>query len=838
MAQDRKARTGSSRINVVGIGASAGGIEALRDFFGALSPDLGLACVVIVHLAPDHESELAAILSRRTQMPVIEVSDEAQELNHNSVYVIPPDRKLELLDGSIRAVPFADDAGRRSAIDIFFRSLAEHYGDGFAVILSGGGSDGALGAKAVKEAGGVVLVQDPREATHDAMPRAVIAAGVADVVLPVRGLAERLGELSKSKEKLAPLLPPPMLEPAIDEDGETALKRIFDLVRMRTGHDFSRYKRATTLRRLGRRIQLNHLSSLDQYLALLRENSDEVQSLFDDLLISVTSFFRDPQAWEALRVQVIVPLVDRAQTNNPIRVWVPGCATGEEAYTLAILFREEITRRDMQCELVIFGSDVDQGGLATAREGLYPAAIAADVSEQRLARYFRAEGENYRISTEIRDCVVFAAHSVLRDPPFSKLQLISCRNLLIYLDRDLQQQLQQVFRYGLRDDGYLFIGISETADNELFEPMDKQHRLFRAMSRPAGPAMRLPQLPAMPQMPPVVERVRERGFRLRRGAAEVHVDMLETFGPPSVLVDEQWNIEHLSESAGRFLQPRGGAPSQTITDLVRLELVDELRSVLHRAVELRQAALSAFVPVRFNGHPVLVGILAQPRGGEEDTDGYVLVTFLEGGPADGEDTPDRPGATDAIVLTLRDKLRIAEQRLETMRQEHSLAYEDLRAANEELQSLNEEYRSTTEELETSKEELQSVNEELQTVNHELKMKLEEVSRANNDLENFMAATDIPMLFLDRNLCIKRYTAPLRQIFNVKSHDHGRPISDLTHNMNYQELDMDAARVLTDLVPIERQIQTRDGAPLAVRVRPYRTTEDKIDGVVVTFVRPA
>src|SRR5262249_42981709 len=495
--------------------------------------------------------------------------------------------------------------GRRTAIDVFFRSLAERHGDGFAIVLSGGGSDGAVGAKAVKEAGGLVLVQDPREAAHEGMPRAVIAAEIADLVLPVREIAARLGQLAKHKEQLAPLLPPPVGEPSIGDEDELALKRIFDLVRLRTNHDFSRYKRATILRRLARRMQLNHRTSLDHYLTFLKDHPEEVQALFDDLLISVTSFFRDPVAWEALRAEVIAPLVEHAQPNQPIRAWVPGCATGEEAYTLAILFREEIARRDLPVEIVIFGSDVDQGALAAAREGIYPAAIVADVSEARLARYFRAEGDHYRISSEIRDSVVFAAHSVLRDPPFSKLHLISCRNLLIYLDRELQQQLQQVFRYGLRDDGYLFIGVSETADGELFEPLDKQHRLFRALSRPTGPAVRLPQLPAMPQLPAAVERARDRGFRLRRGAAEIHFDMLEAFAPPSVLVDEQWNVEHLSESAGRFLQPRGGAPSQTITDLVRLELVDELRTVLHRAVELRQPALSSFVPVRFNGHPVL-----------------------------------------------------------------------------------------------------------------------------------------------------------------------------------------------------------------------------------------
>jgi two-component system, chemotaxis family, CheB/CheR fusion protein len=827
-----------SRLAIVGIGASAGGIEALREFFDVLPDDLGLAYVVVVHLAPNHESELAPILARRTRMSVVEVSDNKKlQLKPNCVYVIAPNKKLEISDGMVGSSSFSEPPGRRSAIDLFFRSLADSYGDGFAVILSGGGSDGAVGAKAVKEAGGVVLVQDPHEAAHEGMPRAVIAAEVADVVLPVRELAVRLAELAQSRAKLAPLIRAPNLDPDIDEEAETALKRIFELIRSRTGHDFSRYKRATILRRLARRMQLHHRAGLEQYLVFLRENSGEIQSLFDDLLISVTTFFRDPLAWEALRVQVVVPLVDHCEPNQPLRIWVPGCATGEEAYTLAILFREEISRRDVHCDLVIFGSDVDQGALATAREGVYSASITADVSEARLARYFRAEGDHYRVSAEIRDSVVFAVHSVLRDPPFSKLHLISCRNLLIYLDRELQQQLQNVFRYGLRDDGYLFLGVSETADSDLFEPIDKQHRILRARVRAAGPPVRLPQLPALPQVPTIVERVRERGFRMRRSAIESHVEVLEELAPPSALVDEGWAVEHLSETAGRYLQPRGGAPSQIITDLVRPELLDELRSALHKAFELRQPCLSAFLPVRFNGTPQLVGVLVQPRPRAEGREAHVLVTFLEAGKAETDELPPpRNESNDSFVLSLRDKLRIAEQRLETMRQEHGMAYEDLRAANEELQSLNEEYRSTTEELETSKEELQSVNEELQTVNHELKMKLEEVSRANNDLENFMAATDIPMLFLDRGLCIKRYTAPLRQLFNVKSHDHGRPIGDLTHNLQYVSLEQDVLKVLNDLVPVEKPVKTREGQPLVVRIRPYRTAEDKIDGVVVTFVR--
>jgi len=830
-----------SRVTVAGIGASAGGIDALRHFFAAVAPDLGLAYVVIVHLAPDHESQLSSILARYTKMSVTEVGDSSElTLRPNCVYVIAPDRKIEITQNTVAAAPFQDVRERRAAIDVFFRSLAERHGDAFAVVLSGGGSDGALGARAVKEAGGVVLVQDPREAAHAAMPRAVISAEVADIVLPVRELAARLTELAHHRRELAQLVEEETGEVA--ESEEAALRRIFELLRARTGHDFSRYKRPTMLRRLARRLQLSHRGSFDQYFGFMRDTPGEVQALFDDLLISVTSFFRDPAAWETLRKEVIAPLVARAEADESIRIWVPGCATGEEVYTLAILFREEISRCNAACSFLIFGSDVDQSSLATARDGAYPFAIAADVSEARLARFFRVEGDRYRVTSELRDSVVFAVHSVLRDPPFSKLHLISCRNLMIYIDRDLQQQLQHVFRYGLRDDGYLFIGVSETADPEFFEPIDKQNRIFRARALGARPPVRLPQVPDVPQLAVAIGQVHERAIRARRAAADRHMEALERTAPPSVLVDERWHVEHLSETVGRFLQPRGGAPSHTLLELVRPELLDELRAAMNRAFELREPCLSGFVPVRFNGTPKLVAVLVAPRPPVEGRTEHALVTFLEAGEAadDGE-TGDGGEAGEAesnqeIIHSLRDKWRLAEQRLETIRQEHGLAYEDLRAANEELQSLNEEYRSTTEELETSKEELQSVNEELQTVNSELKVKLEEVSRAHNDLENFMAATDIPMLFLDRNLCIKRYTAALREIFNVKPYDQGRPIGDLTHNLDYDQLERDASRVLTDLSPVERAVKSRDGADLIVRLRPYRTAEDRIDGIVVTFVR--
>jgi len=816
---------------VVGIGASAGGLQALQGFFEPMPDDAGLAFVVIMHLAPDRESDLPAILGRWTRMPVIQVGDrDVVKLQRDHIYVIAPDRELKITDTTIGATPFQAPRGRRAAIDVFFRSLAASHGDGFAVVLSGGGSDGAIGAKSVKEAGGLVLVQDPREAQHDGMPRAVIGAGVADVVLPVGQLAGRLVELVESKRRIGRLLPPDA--PAEGDPGaDEAVGPILELLRQRTGHDFSKYKRNTILRRLTRRLQLGHHATFADYQERLRAEPEEMQALFDDLLISVTTFFRDPDAWEKLRELVIGPLVEKADPDDTIRAWVPGCATGEEAFTLAILFAEEIERRKARRSFLVFASDVDQGALATAREAVYPAAITADVSEGRLERYFRFGQDRYRITTEIRDRVVFAVHSLLRDPPFSRLHLVSCRNLLIYLGRELQSQAQGVFRYSLRDDGHLFLGVSESADPKYFTPIDKQHRIFKAEPQVAHGRPPLPEalLAGVTERPATERRWPDARSSL---AGEVHLEALEQLAPPSVLVDDRWEALHLSASVGRYLQPRGGPIGRNVTTLVRPELRELVRTGLQIALDGGDRHLSRFVPVSFNGAAHEVGVLVQPR--ETSSKRTALVMFLEAGistsPSLLDDWSEQHAARED-----RQRLGEAERRIEHILAEHHTAEEDLRAANEELQSLNEEYRSTTEELETSKEELQSINEELQTVNHELKLKLEEVSRGASDLENLMAATDIATLFLDRRLCIVRYTPQLAEFFNVKAHDRGRPIGDITHSLDYADLDRDARTLLRDLTPIERHVSTRDGRSIIVRLRPYRTIEDRIDGVVITLV---
>ncbi len=831
---------GARTVPVCGIGASAGGIEALQQLFGALGTDLGLAYVVVLHLAPDHRSELPSILGRSTLMPISQVGDhEHTELEANHVYVIPPDRQLVITDNSIGAAPFDRPRGERNTIDLFFRSLAASHGDGFAIVLSGSGSDGAAGAKAVKEQGGLVLVQDPREAAHSSMPRATIDTGAADMVLPIRDLATALADLARGRLEIVPVLHAASDRAPMAADEALALTAVLELLKRRTGHDFSHYKRTTLLRRLGRRMQLTRQVTIRDYLEHLRAEPDEAAALLDDFLISVTTFFRDPEAWQALGERVLAPLVEGATTDEPLRAWVPGCATGEEAYTLAMLFLEQFERCGLPPNVLIFASDMDDNAISVARQGRYSRAISSDVSEARLDRFFHQdEDDHYRIDGALREHVVFTSHSVLRDPPFSRIHLISCRNLLIYLDRGLQEQLMRVFRYACRDDGHLFLGASEIPSDELFRTVDAKHRIFRARARPDDGRMDLPEILTSGGFMAFKGTRHASGLSDGSVGGDIHIAALEAVSPPSVVVDDRWNVLHVSPSASRFFQQAAGPPAQRLTDLVRPDLRADAHMALQRAFEAPGPQATPFVSVPFNGSRHRVALLAQQHRRASDGVVHVLVTFLDAGPAAPEPAPDDRAPADSVVDDLREQLRRAEQRLESMRDDRVLAYEDLRAANEELQSLNEEYRSTTEELETSREELQSINEELQTVNQELKEKLGEVSRAQADLENFIAASDVPMLFLDRELRVVRYTPQLATIVNIKARDAERPIADLTHVFDHAALDVEAQRVLDDPQHLSRAIETTssDGRHFIIHVHAYQTPNHGApSGVVVTFI---
>ncbi|MBV8795350.1 MAG: chemotaxis protein, partial [Hyphomicrobiales bacterium] len=580
------------RFPTVGIGTSAGGVHALQMFFDSLPDDVDAAFVVVVHLDPGHQSELPAILAARTRMPVAQVLGRVR-LEPRHVYVIPPNRQLLVTDQHLATAEFDEPRWQRAPIDLFFRSLAAQRGDDFAIILSGAGSDGSVGIKAVKESGGIILVQDPDEAEYGSMPRSAVATGLADFVLPVREIAARLPELIRNRQRSPS-------EPLDESDGE-AMQRILSHLRVRSGHDFSNYKKSTVRRRIARRMQVQRATTMADYLTILRENPPEAQALFADLLISVTTFFRDTNAFEKLASAVIPRLFEDKGASDSIRVWVPGCATGEEAYSIAILLLEEASRHDIRPEIQVFASDLDDTALAVGREGRYPVAIEADMTEDRLRRFFTREGDQLRVTRELRDIVLFAKHSLLKDPPFSRVDLISCRNVLIYLDRELQQHICGAFHFALKSPGYLFLGSSESADNPVgaFRPVDREARIYQRMPMPtevrvaprigAG-TFGLEPLPARTPAP----------FRAPSEAG-VHREALERLAPPSVVVDESYRVVHLSEQAGRYLQPSGGTLANDITELAREELRFDIRAALHRVFARNEPSLSGPIAVRFNG---------------------------------------------------------------------------------------------------------------------------------------------------------------------------------------------------------------------------------------------
>ncbi len=817
----------AKRFPTVGIGTSAGGINALQTFLESLPDEVDAAFVVIVHLDPEHQSELPSILAARTKMPVAQVTGQTQ-MEPRHVYVIPPNRQLVMTDMHLALADFDEPRWRRAPIDFFFRSLAAtHRGDDIAIILSGAGSDGSVGIKAVKEAGGIIMVQDPDEAQYSSMPRSAIATGLADFVLPLREIAARLPELVNQ----------PRSEPDDGPDSD-AMQHVLSHLRVRTGHDFSSYKKSTVRRRIARRMQVQRAGTMADYLTILRENAAEAQALLADLLISVTMFFRDPSAFDKLAAIVIPRLFDDKGAGDPVRVWVPGCATGEEAYSIAILLLEEAARRDLRCEIQVFASDLDEAALAIGREGRYPAAIEVDVATDRLKRFFTRENDNYRVTRELRNALLFAKHSLLKDPPFSRADLISCRNLLIYLDRQLQQQCCSTFHFALKANGYLFLGSSESADlpKGLFHALDRELRIYQHALVP--PEIRVAPLIGSPELS--VSAFTPRTLAPSRPVNEmaVHREALERLAPPSALVDESFRIVHLSETAGRYFQPSGGTLINDITELAREELRLELRAALQGALARGEARLSGPISVRFNGSAHRVYLQVRPSSADPNAGRSAIVFFLEGDALDSSD-----GRADALdvrapreqIQVLQQELHFTQVQLRNSREEYEGANEELRAANEELQPINEEYRSTAVELETSKEELQSINEELQTVNVELKVKLESVSRAHSDIQNLMAATDVGILFLDPQLRIKLFTPGISNLFNLAEGDEGRSITDFTHSLDYDGVARDVRTVLRDLSSTEREVGSRSGSCYLMRMRPYRTVDDKIDGVVVTFV---
>ena len=831
---------------VVGLGASAGGLVALKAFLEHMPKKTGLAFVVILHLSPKHESVADKVLQGSTRMPVIQVT-EPTPLEPDHVYVISPNQDLTMSDGHLRVTEAARLRGHHVAIDLFFRTLADtHQDKAVGIVLSGTGADGAVGIARIKEQGGVTFVQSPDDAEYDDMPRSAIAAAQIDFVLPVAEIPDKLIEwwnnaraiqLPEPPDANAPILRTP---PDESEASEHALREILEILAVRSGHDFRYYKRATVLRRIERRMQVNVQQNLPAYRDFLKERPEEARALLDDMLIGVTNFFRDRESFDALEREVMPEIMHGGRRDEPVRVWVPGCATGEEAYSIAMLLADQAHTLATPPAFQVFASDIDEGAIAFGRAGVYPESIVTDVPPTRLRQFFGKEQRRYRINKAIRDRVLFAMHNVLRDPPFSRIDLISCRNLLIYLDREVQQRLLDMFHFALRPGGYLFLGSSESTDGAAahYEVVDKHHRIYRA--RPQARTMRqgravLPLIAAGSTLPTQSAHAdQHRGFSF----ADVHQRVLEYYAPPSVIVDREGSIVHLSEHAGRYLRLPGGEPTRNLVAATDPVLRAELRSTLFQAVHGNKS-VEARVKIEEVGKPPrFVNVIARPFRDPEAGADFVLVLFDEVEDALGANLEPAPAGDvqkSAVLQNMEEELQRTRERLQSTVEQYEASNEELKASNGELQAINEELRSASEELETSKEELQSVNEELTTVSYELKTKVEETAKVNDDLQNFIASTDIATIFVDQGLRIKRFTPRATDIFNIIPGDVGRSLLDITSRLDYPELTEDATAAFESLRVIEREVRTDDGRWYAMRVLPYRTAENRIDGAVLTFI---
>jgi two-component system, chemotaxis family, CheB/CheR fusion protein len=837
---------------IIGIGASAGGLAAFEAFFSGMPADIepGMAFVLVQHLAPDHKSILTELVQRYTRMEVFEVED-GMTVRPNCTYIIPPGRDMAFLGGTLQLLEPSAPRGRRMPIDFFFRSLAQDQLDrAVGIVLSGTGSDGTLGIRAIKGNGGMVMVQNPASTDYDGMPRSALSTGLVDYELPPAEMPARI--IAYATHAFGKPRSPVKEQPP---KAENALNKIFTLLRAHTGHDFSQYKPSTVHRRIERRMAIHQIETIDEYVRYLQQAPAEGETLFRDILIGVTNFFRDPEAFRAVKEQIIPWLFIGKSSNSVIRVWSTGCSTGEEAYSLAILLAEHQKSLKQSLKVQIFASDIDSRSIAAARAGLYPLSIAADISPERLKCYFSEEpdGSFFRINKGIRDMVVFSEHNVIKDPPFSKLDLISCRNLLIYVDSELQKKIIPLFHYALNPGGFLFLGTSESVGEfgNLFTTLDRKSKLYQRREdfHRQGPREFLPRITVADGVPPhAFQKTESTGQPSRREMTEKV--LLQHVAPVAALINANGDILYLHGRTGLYLEPTPGeAGVNNILKMAREGLRHVLVTALYRAASGQKVVRCPKLRVKINGDFTMVNLTvctvpseasAEPAGSSEaplflvileqaatlQTDEGLSTEIFK---ADAISDTEAGDEANALIASLQQELQAKEEYLQT-------ANEELRSSNEEMQSVNEELQSTNEELETSKEELQSVNEELFTVNAELQTKVADLTRANNDMNNLLAGTGIATVFVDHSLRILRFTPASTRIINLIQSDIGRPVGHIVSNLaGYNTLPEDTQAVLDTLSPKEVEVQTRTGAWYTMRILPYRTLDNVIEGAVITFV---
>ena len=816
---------------VVGIGCSAGGLEALEKFLRNVPAECGMAFVIVQHLDPLHVSALPGLLQRFTSMRVVEVED-GMVVAPDAVFVIPPNKDMSLLHGRLRLLePFAP-RGLRLPIDFFLRSLAEEFQErAIGVILSGMGSDGVFGLRAIKEKGGLTLVQEPASAQAESMPRCAIEASVVDIVGPAEVLPQRIVQYLGHPASMA------QHGPALEGETLSALDHVIILLRERSGNDFSLYKTNTLYRRIERRMAVHQIPTMKDYVRFLRGNPQEVDLLFKELLIGVTGFFRDFEVWDKLRDEAFPALLAQNPEGKALRAWVAACSTGEEAYSLAIVFQEvlEALRPEARFTLQIYATDLDPDAVDRARKGYYPDNVAADVSPERLARYFvPEEGGGYRIAKPIREMVVFATQNIALDPPFTKLDILTCRNLLIYFGPQLQKRLLPLFYYALNHNGLLLLGSAETIGNfgHLFGVVNNKARLYRRLDQPqpvAGlnfPGGSANAAHAQPETSSV-----ERSDSL--GQLTDHL-IQQHWAPAAVLVNADGDIVYVSGRTGKYLEPAAGKTNNNIHAMAREGLREALTGMVRKALKDPQPICIKGLRVGTNGGTQLVDVVLQGIDRPEALRGRVLVVFK-----DVAAPPPRRRTGKKVVAeaseALQQELQQTREALQVTHEEMQTTVEELKSSNEELQSTNEELQSTNEELTTSKEELQSLNEELQTVNAELLSKVDDLTWVRNDMANLLNSTEIATVFLDNEMRLRRFTNDATKLFKLIPGDIGRPLSDLATELDYPQLKADAMAVLGTLIFKESQAATHDGRWYRVRIMPYRTQDNVIDGVVITFI---
>jgi two-component system CheB/CheR fusion protein len=830
----KKSDIDSTDFLIVGIGASAGGLEALEQFLGNVPENSGMAYVVIQHLDPTQKGMLPDLLQRITKMKVFQVKD-GMPAKPNHVYVIPPNKSMSILKGVLYLFNPVEERGLRLPIDFFFRSLADDQQDkSVGVVLSGMGSDGSIGLRAIKEKNGILMVQEPTLAKFDSMPRNAIDSTIIDIIAPANELPAKLFDFLK----YTPTNKSDQEKGTVDK---SALDKIIILLRTHTGNDFSLYKKNTLYRRIERRMGVHKISRISAYVHFLQENPKEIEILFKELMIGVTNFFRDPLVWENLKEAIIPNIITSQQNNSLLRAWVPACSTGEEAYSLAIVFKETIEKINPHggFSLHIFATDLDNEAIEIARKGIFPSNIASDVSPLRLSRFFIKTDEGYRINNEIREMVVFAQHNIIMHPPFTKIDFLSCRNLLIYMDTELQKKIIGLFYYSLNPEGVMLLGSAETLGTQsfLFNPLDNKLKIYkRSVTAQAPELFDFPSSFLRNKTTTAKQQITTPSAQSIQTLADQM--LLQHFSPPGVLVNQNGDIIYISGHTGKYLEPAVGKANLNIFAMLREGLRNEFQVAFNKALLNKDAAILHNVKLETNGITQSVNINIQWIDKPEPLKGSIMIIFNE--IQNTSDVKLQAKKGKKILNNIREselekELQHAHEEIRNTLEEMQTSQEELKSTNEELQSSNEELQSTNEELTTSKEEMQSLNEELQTVNAELQSKVDDFSRLDNDMKNLLNSTDIATLFLDKELNIRRYTNQATKIFKLIKSDIGRQFTDLASDLIYPDLASDSLEVLRTLVFIQKQTPTKDGRWFTIRIMPYRTFDDRIDGLVITFI---